>query len=791
MLDTGILRYFFTGGRNLLIMVNGRPYATTASDLDTIPLSAVERIEVLRAESLGTVGGQAAVRGAFNLVLRTDLEGFDVRTVTRIPSRDGGEARQGSVVWGGKIGDDGHMTVGLDVFSRDPIPGASREHSRSEWTKGGSFADSKNISVGGNTLYIYDVDVDGGAEGQSALRSFALGDCDEADGYTGVLSNPPGIYSGDKGCGFAYGDIWWNSSEYEQENVIINVTQPLDNQAEFHLDANLTQARSAFRYAPSVGLLSFEPKGALLNDINMALQGRGDFTATEEDAFLLSHRYIGHGNRDWRSKYDEYDASASITGLINDELGYDVQISAFSLDGVTMGDTFVSSSAIKEEIEAGNYDLTDPLSTDKKHQEAIKRSSAREEDDWGAKYSGARFALEGVGPGSGERNSAWTAGIELSNVEAHSLLEFRRSDGSIIKDNVKDILGSGGTSYAGERDTAGAFAELSLPLATSVDVRAAARVDDYDDIGTLRAYRLGTEYHASELVTLRGSWSTGDDAPSMYHLHAEATQGYPYVRCIPGPDQWGSDRSLPRTCDSANYVQVKRRTSGNPDLKPSDSKRVSIGAEARKGPFYFVADWYQLTTSDLPGRHTATWEILNRPECKDGMMSKCIERSNTGQVTIHTGYENIVKTEISALNTRFGARKETDWGFIAMRGFWRYVDSSEQFIVGQKRKYPLPRSAVRIVPSIGWGDFTVFLALNYRSEIENQSGGGQFSSWTGHDLTFDWKNAFGAENLRLTAGVYNLTDTKLSINTTNPAQFDGPTSAGWGRTYFATVNWRF
>ena len=53
MLDTGIVRYFFTGGRDVLIMVNGRPYATTAHDLDSLPLSAVERIEVLRGESLG------------------------------------------------------------------------------------------------------------------------------------------------------------------------------------------------------------------------------------------------------------------------------------------------------------------------------------------------------------------------------------------------------------------------------------------------------------------------------------------------------------------------------------------------------------------------------------------------------------------------------------------------------------------------------------------------------------------------------------------------------------------
>ena len=72
MLDTGISRYFFTGGRDLLILVNGRPYATTAHNPDSLPLSAVERIEVLRAEGLGTIGGHAAVRGAFNLVPRED-----------------------------------------------------------------------------------------------------------------------------------------------------------------------------------------------------------------------------------------------------------------------------------------------------------------------------------------------------------------------------------------------------------------------------------------------------------------------------------------------------------------------------------------------------------------------------------------------------------------------------------------------------------------------------------------------------------------------------------------------
>ena len=765
MLDTGIIRYFFTGGRELLILVNGRPYATTASDLDTLPLSAVERIEVLRAESLGTIGGRAAVRGAFNLVLREDLDGFDVRTVARMPSLDGGDARQGSVVWGGAIGAGGHMTIGVGILDRQEIAGRTREHSRSEWTAGGSFAEAKNVSLGGNTVYIYDTSA-------RALRSVALGECDPAHGYTGPLSNPPGIDSGDKGCGFAYGDFWWDSASYDQKNAILNLDHPLGENTEFHMDANVTIGRSAFRYAPSVGVFSVAPSASLLEAINVsAREADPAFEVTSQDFFAVGHRFIGHGNRDWRTSTDEYDLSASVEGLLADDLGYDAEISAWRLDGLVEGDTFVDAEIIREEIRAGRYDLANPLSKATRHLRAIQRSSLREENDFGGKYLRARFALEGAGPGLGGRNSAWTAGVELVDVEAHRLLSFRANDGRTR--DVDGVLGSGGTSYSGERDAAGAFAELSLPLADAVDVRAAARADEYDDVGGLHAWRFGAEYRPIDIVTLRGSVSTGDSAPSMHHLHSTAAQDHPYVRLGP-----------------SSYRQVTRRTSGNPDLEPSESQRRSIGAEARRGPFYLVADWYRLTTSDLPGQRNATWAMLNYPECPPGGGDNCIERV-AGDITIHDSFVNIVETEITGVNTRFGARAETGWGFVAVRGFWRYVTSSEERIAGEERPYPLPRNAVRIVPSAGRGGITAFWAVNYRDEIENRSGDGRFGSWTGHDLTLDWRSPLGLEDTRITAGAYNVTDTKLSTNTANPAVTDGPRAAGWGRTFFVTLNMGF
>ncbi|MCY4002360.1 MAG: TonB-dependent receptor, partial [Rhodospirillales bacterium] len=359
---------------------------------------------------------------------------------------------------------------------------------------------------------------------------------------------------------------------------------------------------------------------------------------------------------------------------------------------------------------------------------------------------------------------------------------FRASDGRTR--DVNSVLGSGGTSYAGERDAAGAFAEVSLPLADTVDVRAAARADELDDVGGLRAWRLGAEYRPNDIVTLRGSWSAGDGPPSMNHLHSTAAQDHPYVRCVPesGPP--------PRTCDAANFRQVTRLTSGNPELEPSRSERHSFGAEARNGPFYLVVDWYRLETSDLPGRHDPTWAMLNHPECPPGGGSSCIERA-AGDITIHERFANIVETEITGINTRFGARTETGWGFVAMRGFWRYVTGSDERIAGVEQPYPLPRNAVRIVTSAGRGDLTAFWALNYRDAIENRWDDGEFSSWTGHDLTLDWRAPLGLENMRVTAGVYNVTDEKLSTNTADPSDTDGPRAAGWGRTYFATLNMRF
>ena len=775
LLDTGIIRYFLTGGQSLLVLVNGRPYSTTGGDLDPLPLSAVERIDVLAGDSLGSVGG--TLRGALNIVLRTDLDGFETRTVTRAPSREGGDAWQGSVFWGGAVGKGGRMTLGVDALDRQEIPGKERKHSRSEWVEDGTFAQTKNVSVSGNTVYVIKRDGGGPVTG---LRSTALGECDPAKGYVPGLSNPPGIRNGDKGCGFAYGNIWWDTASYEQQSAILNLDHPLGEDAELHLDANITQTDSAFRYAPSVDVFSFTPDNDLITAIDTAA---GDaFTADADDLFAVGHRFVGHGNRDWLTESEEYDVSLGVTGRLAEDLGYDARLDAWRWDSVTVGNTLVHRRTIQTAIQEGRYDLADPFSRDPAHLQAIEDSSLREEEDRGGKVLSARLALEGSGFAIGGRDAAWTAGIELGRVELHNLLRFRGNDGMTYK--VTEVLGSGGVSYAGKRETAAAFAEMSLPVADKVDVRLAGRGTELDDAGGLGSWRVGAEYRPTGIVALRGSFSAAEGAPSMLYLYATEAQTHPWVDCDPGAGP------PPRTCPAPNPRQVTQELSGNPKLDPAKAERLSFGAEARQGPFFLAAEWYRLSTSKGVGNNTATHAMLTLPECEGGARENCIERQG-GAITIHRGFENVAESEISGINTRFGGGMRTSWGVVGMRGAWRHVLSAERRIAGAKARYVVARNAVRVGFLARRGSLTAIWTANYRSGFKNRTGSGEFGSWTGHDVSADWVDPLGLKGARVSAGVFNLTDELLTTDTADPSSTDGPTAAGWGRTFFLTLNLRF
>ena len=785
LLNTGIYRYFLSGGQSLFVLVNGRPYKTTSHNLESLPVSAIERLEVLDSDGLAAYSGSAlgvqGTRGAINVVLRSDLDGFESRAIARAPTSDGGDGWQGSVMWGGEVG-EGRMTLGVDILDRAEITAQSREHSQSTWKEGGTFREAKNVSVGGNTIYVLQKDAAGKVTG---LRSAALGECKTEDGYTGPLVNPPGLGNGDKGCGFAYGRIMWNTDSYEQKNAVLNLDQPFGETANVHVDVNVTQSESGFRYAPSVGSFAFElpldstKRADLLKAINDAA---GTSIADADDAFVVAHRFVSHGNRDWLTKTTQFDIGASVEGPLSEGLGYDARIRVYNFDGSEDGNTFVHEPTIASAIKNGNYNLANPFDDNEDHLDAIKNSSLRLATDIESQYLEARLALEGSGLQIGNRQGSWSVGLEGSKLKEHILKAYHANNGESY--DSRQVLGTGGFHYSGERSAGAIFTDFLLPLTEDLDLRMTGRADDLDDVGRTQSWFLGAEYKASDLITLRSSLGIAELAPSFLALNGRLHDN-PYVTCDPGDSD-----DVPRECAVPNPLQVERLTNGSSSLEPSETERIAVGGQIGNDRLFLRAEWYRNSISDAAGANTADWSMQNLPLCVGDDRTNCIERTGN-DITIHGSYDNVVDLEVTGINAWVGGAFRPSWGLVAWRGSWQHVTDAELRIRDVASNYATPENVISISALANYGSLTAVWRTSYRSGFENSSGTGEYEAWTGHDLTFSWSDPVGLEGTRITAGVFNLTDESLSVDTANPAMVDGPTTASWGRTAFLTLNFEF
>jgi iron complex outermembrane recepter protein len=92
------------GANKTLILLNGRrmspfAFAVNAVDLNSIPFSVIERIEVLR-DGASAIYGTDAVGGVINFITKTDYNGGSLSLEASIPEAKGGSKHRGTFVAG-------------------------------------------------------------------------------------------------------------------------------------------------------------------------------------------------------------------------------------------------------------------------------------------------------------------------------------------------------------------------------------------------------------------------------------------------------------------------------------------------------------------------------------------------------------------------------------------------------------------------------------------------------------------------------------------------------------------
>ncbi|NJO12861.1 MAG: TonB-dependent receptor plug domain-containing protein, partial [Gammaproteobacteria bacterium] len=145
------------GATATLVLINGRRVAPAGTqgafvDLSSIPLSAVERIDVL-PDGASAIYGSDAVGGVVNVVLRRDFEGAE--TSARYGGATEGDAR--TVVLGQTLGGEwssGHALLNYEHYRRDAVPASARTQSASSDLRALGGANFGNTFNNPGTIFI-------------------------------------------------------------------------------------------------------------------------------------------------------------------------------------------------------------------------------------------------------------------------------------------------------------------------------------------------------------------------------------------------------------------------------------------------------------------------------------------------------------------------------------------------------------------------------------------------------------------------------------------------------------
>jgi outer membrane receptor protein involved in Fe transport len=121
------------GSQRTLVLINGRRAihrggADGGADVNAIPASAVERIEVLTTGA-SSVYGSDAIAGVVNFIMRKDFEGMQASIDYGISGRDDGQRTGGSLTFG-QAGEKGNIIAGVGYNKFDAISSGDRDFSK-------------------------------------------------------------------------------------------------------------------------------------------------------------------------------------------------------------------------------------------------------------------------------------------------------------------------------------------------------------------------------------------------------------------------------------------------------------------------------------------------------------------------------------------------------------------------------------------------------------------------------------------------------------------------------------
>lgn len=819
------------GSTSTLILLNGRRMApsayvnpnngqSTLYDLNTIPISALERVEIFK-DGASAVYGSDAIGGVINFITKKDYQGGELSTT--IGANDKGKFGKQNV--NGTIGFGSFAKDGYNVF-------AAVDYTKRQATK---LRDANS-------------DVEAGLYDTINHRM---------NGYYNATGN---LFSSVSNQGFFYKESSPGSATPVTGASVINKTNCPTSQQAVGSAANGNPSGTLFnRTFCTYDIADHTNAGTPGSDVSLLSRGNlrinDDITAFAEVAYTKSERQyvassrsidytsgqvtsysatgaqssffaflpVGHPDNPFpgirsliRYRFENLRGGSETTntnyrglaGLKGETKGFDWETAVLwnrsNSDNTTFGQLYLPTL---RKLQTQNVSLA-ALSADPTLSVDVTTKGKSEVFQWDAKASTEFGQLGGGAIGV-------AGGFEVRQEKLVVTPDARTAAG--------DVYGLANQLIDGSRTVSSGFMELRTPFTKSFEMDFAGRFDKYPDLKTNFVPKVGAKWSASDAVAFRGTYAKGFRAPSLSQTTPGGAQFFlsglvDGVRCPSGNGP----------AAGADTTDCNKSISGvgaaNPALKPEKSNSYSIGMVLSPTKnFDATFDFYHIRKEGTVLLQSAQYLIDHESENASNVVRDQNQltwlRDANGNLIPNSGplqkvtepWINQGSIEVSGLDVNLALRSTLASGNLTTNLNLGYIHSFKiqenlgDFTINTAGTAPgladwaissgTDQPRIRATLSSSWtsGDNTVFGSINYRGPVslQRRSDGetvysapycqyrttapaGSYqttalpgyienfpdcsvSSWTTVNLGYSYT---GFKNLTLSANISNLFDSK-------------------------------
>jgi len=554
------------GTQRTLVLLNGRRMVSSGTgadssvDLNTIPVSMIKSIEILK-DGASAVYGSDAIAGVVNIITKKDFEGTEITADGSQTDKGDGTSKGFSILHGTEFA-GGNLVVGVQYSDRGEVMQSDRDF----------------VPVGESSF----------------IPEGSLG---------GMVPDGNGDYK-PRDTTYDYTEDSYAQTPNELLSLFTSFNTELDSDTELNIDFMYTRRESDQQMAP-------QPASIMLDVCGDATIEGADCISTQEpdiapvipvDQLEYRRRMTDAGPRIYSQETDTYRASIGIKGYLENDSTWDVSATYGRNDSKDSVQNSINATAMEQSI----YDNQELWFTDCSAGASVPTCGI---DNDFLMDEGVVFTEENEGGNEQFILSAGFSGSTDGDIGYAVGIENRFESGFYTPD---ELTQSGDSTAAQQDATEGDYSvqsiygEISIPVTDALTVEAATRFDNYSTFGGATTWKLGATYRFSEEFMIRSVAATGFRAPSVSELYGGNSGSYDYLS-----DPW----------ENATDAQLLVNYTSDEDLQAEESESFTFGAvwEITDG-LSTTIDYWSFEITDAISRVNVQSE-LNK--CQTGDMLAC------------------------------------------------------------------------------------------------------------------------------------------------------------------------